>query len=192
MKLGWKSFLCVVALCCASFTVQAAKLEGIEVDEQVRLSNTDLLLNGAGVRKTHFIKAYVASLHLPRRSTHVDEVVQMRGPKRLQMVMLVGVESKEFTKAMLKGMRRNSTEAELSRLQERMHVFEQIIDSMVSVKRGDVLWLDYLPDMGMVLSVNGQTRGMPIVGEDFYGKLLEVFIGAHVSDPPLKQHLLGR
>jgi Chalcone isomerase-like len=192
MKLDWKSFFCAAVLWGAVFSAHAIRLEGVDVEEQTTLADSPLVLNGAGVRKTHFIKAYVASLYLPGKAALKEDVVRMSGPKRFQMVMLIGADSKEFSKALIKGMRRNSTEEEFARLEERMRVFESHIDSLVKVKQGDIVRMDYFPGAGMVLSLNGRAHGAPIVGEEFYGKLLEIFIGAHVSDGLLRQNLLGK
>jgi hypothetical protein len=192
MRLQWKSFWCALALVWAASSAHAIKVEGVNLDDQITLVDAPLVLNGAGVRKAYFIKAYVAGMYLPRKSSRKDEIVHIQGPKRFQMVMLMGADSKEFNKALIQGMQRNSSPEEFPRLEARMHAFEKIIDSFVSVKSGDVVLMDYLPGTGTVVSVNGHVQGSPIGGEDFYAKLLEIFIGEHVADEHLKQHLLGK
>ena len=192
MRLQWKSFWCVVVLALAVSSAQAMKVENVNLDDQITLADAPLVLNGAGVRKAYFIKAYVAGMYLPRKSSRKDEIVQIKGPKRFQMVMLMGADSKEFNKALIKGMTRNSSPEEFSRLEMRMHAFEKIIDSFERVRAGDIVLMDYLPTTGTVVSVNGRVHGSPIGGEDFYGKLLEIFIGEHVADEHLRQHLLGK
>lgn len=170
---------------------RASKLEGVHLDEQLHLANSELVLNGYGARTAYFLKFYVASLYLPRKSSSKDEIVRMPGAKRLQMVMLFGATSKDFNKALIRGMTANSTPDEFARLQSRMHEFEKVIDSFVAVKKGDVINMDFVPGTGLVVSVNGSIKEVPIKGEDFYGKLLEIFIGQHVADEPLRRHLLG-
>lgn len=187
------SWLKILSFCVLVWTgaAQAANVEGFQIEDRIRLADTELQLNGVGVRSAYFLKFYVASMYLTQRSSSKDVIVRTTGPKRFQMAMLFSASSADFNKALTKGMRRNSTDEEFAKLEERMHTMEKIIDSFVTVKRGDVINMDFIPGKGTVVSVNGLAKFSPIGGEDFYGKLLEVFIGEHVSDEPLRQRLLG-
>jgi hypothetical protein len=169
----------------------AKDVAGIRLQDMVKVGDSDLVLNGAGARTAYFLKFYVASLYLPRKSHTKDEIVQMRGAKRLQMVMLFDATSKDFNKALIRGMTANSSADELAKLESRMHEFEKVIDTFVSVKKGDVVNMDFVPGTGLLVSVNGHSRSAAITGEDFYAKLLEIFIGQHVADVPLRKQLLG-
>ena len=51
--------------------------------------------------------------------------------------------------------------------------------------------LDYVPERGLQLSLNGKPRGEPIAGEDFYAALLLVFLGDRPTDTALRAGLLG-
>ena len=62
----------------------AASLEGQHFEDQIRLGDTTLLLNGLGLRGVMFIKGYVAGLYLPVRSSSLAEITGNTGPKRLQ------------------------------------------------------------------------------------------------------------
>jgi Chalcone isomerase-like len=183
-------YLCVLFLGLSS-SAGAMQVAGVDVPERVQLADAVLELNGAGVRRAYFLEVYVASLYLPARQKDALTVLNLRGNKRLQMVMLMSASSQDFNKAMVKGMRRNSSDDEFQRLQSRVHEFEHIINSYGAVKRGDVIGIDHIEGKGTVVSVNGQARATPIAGEDFYNKILEIFLGTHVSDAALKQKLLG-
>lgn len=172
-------------------TAEAVTIEGVHVDDKVTLADKELQLNGAGVRTAYTLRFYVAGLYLDHRAGHKQEVLQMDGPKRLQIIMLVSASSQDFNKAMVRGMRKNSSDEEFARLQERIQMFERIIDSYVTVRRGDVVRMDFIPGTGTVVSVNGVAKTAPIPGQDFYSKLLEIFVGDHVNDEPLKKRLLG-
>jgi hypothetical protein len=88
--------------------------------------------------------------------------------------------------------RRNTPAADLPALAERMAKFEAQILALQTVKKGDVVDLDYLPDAGgLAMRVNGRARGEPIAGDEFYAALLRVFIGQKVSDDELRAGLLG-
>ena len=52
--------------------------------------------------------------------------------------------------------------------------------------------LDFLPDSGTGLVVNGQARGKPIAGDDFYRALLRIWLGDKPVDGDLKRGMLGQ
>ena len=59
-------------------------------------------------------------------------------------------------------------------------------------KKGDVILLDFLPEAGTAVSVNGQAKGKPIPGEDFYRALLRIWLGDKPVDGDLKKGMLGQ
>jgi Chalcone isomerase-like len=185
-----RALLCamVLGVCTSSWAVHLA---GVDVPEHVQVAGSDSVLNGAGVRRAYFLEVYVASLYLPQRQKDTAAILNMPGSKRLQMIMLMSASSQDFNKAMVKGMRRNSTDDEYHHLQSRISDFERIINGYGAVKRGDVISIDYVPGKGTAVSVNGQMKDAQIAGEDFYKKILEIFLGTNVNDAELKQKLLG-
>jgi hypothetical protein len=54
-----------------------------------------------------------------------------------------------------------------------------------------VITLDFLPDAGTQVTVNGVSKGKPIPGEDFYGALLKIWLGDKPVDADLKKAMLG-
>ena len=61
-----------------------------------------------------------------------------------------------------------------------------------SAERGSVIALDYVPDVGTRVTLNGQPKGEPIDGEDFYRGLLKIWLGDDPVDKSLKKALLGQ
>jgi hypothetical protein len=181
--------LCLSGLLAAG--AQATVIEGQHFDDRIRLADTDLVLNGVGLRAVAWLKGYAAGLYLGQRAGTPEAVVSAKGPKRIRMKMMVEVESKEFVKAFDKGMKRNLSEAEHAALTERMAKFDAIVNALVKLKKGDVVDLDYIPQRGLVLSLNGVAKGEPLPGEDLYAGLLKIFIGPRPVDARLKAGLLG-
>ena len=75
--------------------------------DRIRMGSSDLVLNGVGVRAVAWLKGYAAGLYLTQKASTPAQVLAVKGPKRVQMKMLVDVEAKEFVKAFDKGMARN-------------------------------------------------------------------------------------
>jgi len=167
----------------------AVKVEGQSFATRLPLAGSELLLNGTGVRAVAWFKGYVAALYLPRRTSVVEQVLAMSGPKRLQLRLLQEVPAEELVKALQKGLSRNSAEPE--RLAERSERLARAMLAVGTVKKGDVIDLDQDPTRGTLFALNGTLRGEPIAGADFYTALLASFVGQRPYDKRLKAGLLG-
>jgi hypothetical protein len=174
------------------FHAQAATLEGLQFEDQVRLANRDLRLNGLGVRAVFIFKAFVAGLYLGDRASVGQDAVHRVGPKRLQLRMLMEIGSEDIKKALVDGLRKHVTEAQWTGMQDRAAEFSRTIEAIGVARPGDTISLDYVPDRGMTLSVNEVARGSAIVGQDFYDAVLEIFVGDDPVDTRLKKGLLGQ
>ena len=180
------SFLLFTAL-----NASAARIGDHTFDDRVRLAGSDLLLNGLGLRSVAWLKGFSAGLYLSERVTTPGQALGQSGPKRLQMKMILDVETQEFIKAFDVSLRRNNTEAERVALKARVEQFDRTLAQIGKVRKGDVVNLDFIPGKGLVVSVNGKPQGTPVAGEDLYAGLLKVFIGDRPVDKNLKAGLLG-
>ena len=170
----------------------AATLDGQTFEDTLHLGSDELKLNGLGIRAVLFFKGYVAGLYLKDKATTLQQVVATAGAKRLQMRMLLNAGPGDFNQALVAGIRVNATEAELAQLKTRITQLEQTISEIGRTVVGDVINIDYLPERGTLLTVNGAAKGKPIEGADFYNALLGIFVGNHPVDVRLKQGLLGQ
>jgi len=169
----------------------AATIEGQRFDDRIRLAEADLTLNGVGLRAVAWLKGYAAGLYLPQKASTPAAVIAQKGPKRIQLKMMVDVGSEEFQKAWDKGMKRNHSAAEYEPMKERIATFSAAIAAIGKLKKGDVIDLDYLPGKGLQMSLNGRPRGEVVPGEDLYAGLLKIFVGTVPVDARLKAGLLG-
>lgn len=174
-----------------SAAIPAATIEGQRFDDRIRLADADLTLNGVGLRAVAWFKGYAAGLYLPQKASTPAAVIAQKGPKRIQLKMMVDVGSEEFRKAWDKGMTRNHSAAEYEPMRERIARFSATIAAIGKLKKGDVIDLDFLPGKGLQLSLNGKPRGEPLPGEDLYAGLLKIFVGNVPVDARLKAGLLG-
>jgi hypothetical protein len=172
--------------------VAATTQAGVRFEPRLQLGGQALQLNGSGLRAVLFLKGYAAALYLSQRAATADAVLAQSGPKRLQMRLLLVVPAAEFSKALHVGIARNLPAEQQGALTERVARFDALLQALGTVKKGDAVNLDYLPGQGLQFWLNGRLQGAAIPGEDFYGALLRVFIGAHVSDDKLRAGLLGQ
>ena len=173
----------------AAAHAEAAEVAGVKLDDKIHVGDTELVLNGAGVRTKFMFKAYVAGLYLPHTSHEARSVLNESGPKRMELRMLRDISRETLLDAMREGMRENTTTAEQTSLVAPMEKMESLFSTISSVHKGDILTLDFGVD-GVVVGLNGETRGK-VVSEFFAQALLRVWLGERPVDRALKKSLLA-
>jgi Chalcone isomerase-like len=169
-------------------TTAAREIAGIDVPETAAISNIKLVLNGAGIRKKFFVKIYVGALYLTAKRTTVEQILSDSGAKRIIMSFLykeVGAE--KLVDGWNEGFHSNNSAVELNILEDRIRHFNSLF---ITVRKGDVIRLDYLPDQGTQVWINEELRGS-VAGEDFYRALLKIWLGKEPADGGLKRAMLG-
>ena len=95
----------------------------------------------------------------------------------------------QLNEAFENGIQANHSAAEAEALKPRI---AELLSLFTDAKQGDVILLDFLPESGTAVSVNGHAKGKPISGEDFYRALLRIWLGDKPVDGDLKKSLLGQ
>jgi len=154
----------------AASAALAAEVAGVKLDDKVRIAPNapELVLNGAGIRTRFFVKVYVGALYLPEKKTAAADVLALGGAKRVSLAML-----------------RDLTAQQLAELLA-------VMTSLGQAKQGEVIALDFVPDSGTRVLVNGAAKGKPIPDEGFYRAILKVWLGDKPVDADLKRGLLGQ
>ena len=169
--------------------VSALEVAGVNVAEKAKLGSGELVLNGAGIRTRAIFKVYVGALYLGEKKSAAAEVLAQKGAKRVALTMLRDLSAQQLTEAFDDGIKANHGAAEVEALKPRM---AELLSLFTDAKKGDVILLDYLPDAGTVVGVNGAAKGKAIQGEDFYRALLRIWLGDKPVDGDLKKSMLGQ
>ena len=169
----------------------AAEVGGVTLDDTIKVANAELKLNGAGIRTKVFFKVYVAGLYLTDKKTSTADVLALSGPKRVTLNMLREVSSDTLSQALLDGLNHNCTDEEKSRFFNQMLAIGQIFGSYRSIKAKDVINVDWVPNVGTVVSMNGKKLGEPLPDISFYNALLKIWLGDQPAEKGLKRQLLG-
>ena len=189
----FRTLSCVLTLSAALTTpAQAATLAGQRVEDQIQLGRQDLQLNGLGIRSIFFFRAYVAGLYLVQKTQNGSTAISASGPKRLQLRMLLDVSAQDINQALVDGMRKNVNDAQWAAMQERVAVFSATINALGNTRSGDTIDLDFVPERGLSLAINGKAQNVLIAGADFYQALLAIFVGDDPVDTRLRNGLLGQ
>jgi hypothetical protein len=180
----------MAALFCQLAT--AVEVAGVKFEDKARVGNGDLLVNGAGLRKKVFFQVYAMALYLPEKSGDSEAVLAAKGGKRIAITLLRDLTAQQFVEALQEGMASNHSEAEMAGLKERLKQLSERMLAIGEAKNGSRIVIDWLPDSGTRLTVNGQAQGKDITGEDFYRALLRIWLGSKPVQDDLKEALLGK
>lgn len=185
--------LLAAALLCLSAQGQAAtEVGGVSFADKAGLGASELHLNGAGLRSKLFLRVYAIGLYLATPQADAAAALADPGPKRLRIVTLRDLTTEQFADALVEGVRRNHTETELESLTPRVETFKAAILTSKSVDKGAVIHIDWLPEKGTHLEIDGQRKSADIPGDDFFRALLKIWIGPKPAQDDLKDALLGK
>ena len=169
----------------------AAEVAGVKLDDKTRVGNTELALNGAGLRKRAFFQVYAIGLYVQQKSANAATVIEQPGPKRVAIHMLRDVGADAFNEALADGIRANHPEAEAKALEPRIKELGAVIGAVGEAKKGMAIHLDWTGSETQVV-IQGKPVGKPIAGEDFYRALLRIWVGDKPVQDDLKKALLGQ
>lgn len=172
----------------------AAEVGGTKLEDRMRLETAgpELVLNGTGVRTRFFVKVYAAALYLTERKGATADVLALGGPKRVAMHMLRDLTAQQLVDALNEGVAKNNPPADVEKLKPQLAELTAIMTGIGEAKKGDVVTLDFLPEAGTRVTVNGQAKGKPIASGDLYRALLRVWLGDDPVQDDLKKGLLGQ
>jgi hypothetical protein len=169
--------------------VAALEVAGVNVADKAKVGAGELVLNGAGIRTRAIFKVYVGALYLTEKKSAAAEVLAQKGAKRLALTMLRELSAQQLNEAFENGIQANNSAAEVEAMKPRT---AELLTLFTDAKKGDVILLDFVPESGTAVSINGAAKGKPIPGEDFYRVLLRIWLGDKPADGDLKKGLLGQ
>ena len=180
-----------LALAASAAGAQAVELEGVKLDPTAQVGGAALVLNGAGVRTRAIFKVYVAGLYVPAKANNAAALLAQKGPRRVAITMLRNVDADTFSGALSEGLQKNLSEAQFTAFKAQIDTLNANFKAAGEAKKGDAIHLEFAPDAGTRVVVNGKAQGSAIAGEDFYAALLRIWLGDKPVDADLKKGLLG-
>jgi hypothetical protein len=171
----------------------AAELEGVKLEDRVRVDGQELRLNGFGLRtRALFFKIYVGGLYLPEKATDAGAALAVKGAKRIQLTMVREADAEQFVESIMHALRANHSEVELERVKPQIDELMAMIRTFGTSQKGAVIVLDYAPSAdGTTLYVDGKPAGKPMAGEEFFRTLMRIWLGENPVEESLKKALLG-
>jgi Chalcone isomerase-like len=171
--------------------VQAAEVAGVRIATSARVGGSDLALHGAGLRQRLKTDVYIIGLYLMTPKHSAEDAIGDAGPKRIALRLMRDVTARSLVDALYEGIRDNTSVAEFARLKPAADELAAMMLPLMVAKKGDVVALDYVPDTGSQIVVNGRAAGQPVPGQDLYRALLKIWLGDTPVDQDLKRALLS-
>lgn len=169
--------------------LHAAEVAGVRVADSIKVGNSELVLNGAGLRSKLFIKVYVGALYVGQKAATPAAIYDSATPRRMVLRLLRDLDAGSLHSALDEGLRNNHSPAELSDMQAQADQLAGIMKAIGKVREGDTVSIDFSAE-GVVVSQNGEVRGK-VAGANFAKALLKVWLGDKPADASLKKALLG-
>jgi len=169
--------------------LQAAEIAGVKLDERIKLGNSELVLNGAGLRSKVFIKVYVGALYVTQKASTASALLDASSPRRMSLRLLRDLDADTLYGAMRDGLKDNNSEAELLALKAPVDQFAELMKKIGTARSGDTVAIDFTAD-AVGVSLNGEVRGK-VSSAAFARALLKVWLGDNPVDASLKKALLG-
>jgi hypothetical protein len=174
----------------AGNAVHGAEVAGIRIDPEARVGGINLVLNGAGLRQKFMVDVYILGLYIPERTTSAEAVTDVTGTRRISLTFLRDVTAQALIEALHEGVRDNSSDAEFAKIKASADALAATMRPLGIAKKGETVALDYLPEKGSQVVMNGRPVGLPIPGRDLYRALLRIWLGHSPVDHNLKRALL--
>lgn len=185
-----KKILLMICAVLLSWNASALDLAGIHLADKMQMGDTDLQLNGGGIRTKFFFKIYVGALYLPQKQTSAEAIIADEHEHRVALYILHELSGGKLFNAFNEAIEANHSASELAALNAQIRQMAQIFESVKEVKPGDIIMLDYLPASGTRITVNGTERGV-IAGAAFNRALLKIWLGNNPVQDDLKKGMLG-
>lgn len=180
-----------LALSALTAAAQPIEVEGVKLEPTAQVGGATLQLNGAGVRTRAIFKVYVAGLYVPQKASTPAALLAQKGPRRMSITTLRNLDADSFSGALNDGLKNNLSEAQMASFKPQLDALNANLKAVGDTRKGDVILLDFVPETGMRITVNGQPKGNAIPGEDFYEAVLRIWLGDKPADQDLKKRLLG-
>lgn len=189
-----KTLLKAVLFCLPFFVINTShglEIADVKIPETVQVGSNTLKLNGAGIRSKLFFKVYVAALYLAETKNSTKEILEAAGAKQINLTMLREMQSDTLAQAFNEGIKRNTDQAEMEKLNDQFQKLDQLFLTVPKLKEGDVISIEWVPEVGTKIALNGKELGKPFANVAFFNALLRIWLGKDPVSEPLKNKLLG-
>jgi len=186
MKINRKiiSFIILLSVL-GSSSLFALKIGGKNLPDTMKAGETELILNGAGLRKKVVIKVYAAALYLPSQNNDSTKITAADEAMSIKMHFIYkAVDPAKLIEAWDTGF----AKSDVTNLQAEIATFNSYFTN--DAKKNDIYDIIYVPEEGTSLYINDTLQGT-IKGLEFKKALFNIWLSADTELPGLRSKMLG-
>ena len=179
---------CVLAIPSLAAADDVREIRGVELPLEITVNETQLALNGAGVRSRFFVRVYVGALYTAEPVSDGEMAIHLDSPRRIHLAMLRDVGRDTMVDALQDGLDDAMTEQEREHHADHVEAFKNMFPG--DFREGDRGDIDAIPGEGLVVTMNGEELGR-IEDDDFARFVLAIWLGDKPADSSVKRDMLG-
>ena len=162
------------------------EIGGKILPDKMKAGETELLLNGAGLRKKLIIKVYAGALYLTEKCSNAAKIVADDLPMVVKMHFIYKkVEPEKLIEAWNTGFAKSN----ISNLQTEIAQFNAMFKQ--DALKDDVYDIIYVPGEGTGFYINGSLIGT-VGGYEFKKALFRIWFSDETELPDLRDGMLGK
>ncbi len=161
----------------------------IKVPNTFKAANTNLVLNGAGIREKYWLDLYVGALYLKVKSNDANKISAADETMAIKLHIVSDmITSEKMATAVDEGFT-NATNNNTASIQPRINQFKAVFKE--KIQEGDVYDLVYESGKGVLIYKNNKLA-VTIPGLDFKKALFGIWLCSQPADEDLKEKMLGK
>jgi len=186
-----KKFAALIIGIILSFNAFSLDVGGIDMPETIRSTdNTELQLNGAGIRAKWFMDLYVGGLYLETKQQDAATILSADKPMAIRLHMVSDlITSEKMTNATIEGFE-HATNGETKPFQTEIETF--LSSFAEPIKAGDIFDFYYLPGKGITILKNGVFAQTINSDVEFKKALFGIWISDQPAQKSLRKEMLGQ
>ena len=169
--------------------VQAERVLDRDVPDKQTISDTELVLNGTGVRSKFIYDIYIIGLYLTEPSSNADAIVEADQPMSMRIYIISDlITGERFADYTHEGFVR-ATNGNLKPIKAEV---DTLVESFrANLQKNDVYDLVYIPGSGVEIYRNGKKEDVA-PGLEFKQALFGIWLGDKPVNNNLRDELLGK
>lgn len=184
-----QSLISSFAILITALALPTTKVSAADLPRSLDVGQSELALNGWGVRQKSFVKLYVGGLYLTTPSGDAESIINADEAMAIRIEITSGFVSQAKMAAALNEGFQNSTNGRTAALRKEIEQFQACFAD--DITKGDEFSIVYLPSVGVVVSKNGRQKGV-IEGLAFKKALFGIWLGDRPADEGLKNAMLAQ
>lgn len=165
-------------------------INGVKLPATLKAGDSEISLNGGGIRKKLFFKLYVGGLYLQNKSSDAKAIIDADEAMAVKLQITSGmISSENMSEAINEGFD-NSTGGNVAPIKDKISKFVDTFKKSEIVE-GNVFDIVYVPGKGVESYKDGKLQST-IEGLDFKEALFGIWLSDKPADEDLKEAMLGK